>query len=112
MNRIGRLRHVVRIEHLVTTTDPQTGFRSNSWQTVLDNEPAAMEPISGREFFAAEARQSEVTTRCTLRWRPEITPRMRVVHEENIYAIRAVLPDDTNRRWLTLMLERGTTDGA
>ena len=37
---------------------------------------------------------------------------MRVVFDSQNYQIHAVLPDPTNRKWLTLMVERGVNDGA
>jgi hypothetical protein len=36
---------------------------------------------------------------------------MRVVFDGNNYQISAVLPDPSNRRWLTIMAERGVNDG-
>ena len=47
----------------------------------------------------------------TIRWRSGIEPTMRVVYDGNNYQITAVLPDPSNRRWLTLMCQRGVNSG-
>jgi SPP1 family predicted phage head-tail adaptor len=109
--RAGRLRHRVTIQRVEIEQDPDTGINSRQWVPVVIDEPAAVESLSGRELLAADARQSAVTLRALIRWREDVLPTMRLLHEGTVYAIRAVLPDDTHRHYLRLMLERGTTDG-
>ena len=67
--------------------------------------PAEVWPLSGREYIAAQAEQAGVTTRITIRYQAGIEPAMRVLHDGKAYNIRAVLPDPTLRRHLTLMCE-------
>jgi SPP1 family predicted phage head-tail adaptor len=43
---------------------------------------AGIEPLSGREFFAAKAVNAEVTTRIPIRWRPGIDRTMIVQYKE------------------------------
>ncbi len=111
-----RLRHRIDIQALTVTQDEDTGAQAEDWQTIRDSNepdliPAAIEPLSGREFIAAQAVQAGVNTRITLRWRAGLEPSMRVVHEGDLYNIRAILPDPTLRRHVNLMCERGVNNG-
>lgn len=81
----GRLRHRVRIESPVYTQNTTTGEQVESWQTFADNVPAAIEPLSAREFIAAQATQSEIVARIVIRHRDGLTADMRIVHSRNVY---------------------------
>lgn len=52
---------------------------------------ADLRDISGREFLAANAEQSEVTTRTVIRGRDGVEAEMRVLHGADVYRIAAVL---------------------
>lgn len=106
----GKLRHRITISHLVPTRD-ELGGVVEAWQPQVSNLPAEIVPLSGREFVAAQATQSGVTTRITIRYRTGIKASMRIEHGADIYNIRAVLPDPTLRRHLTLMCETGVNHG-
>lgn len=112
--RAGTLRHRVDIEAFGVTLDSD-GAQVEGWTSILDSDepllPAEIVPLSGREFIAAQAVQAGVTTRITIRWRPDVKPSMRVVHGADLYNIKAVLPDPTLRTHLTLMCETGVNDG-
>ena len=73
--------------------------------------PAEIYPMSGREFVAAQSIQAGVNTKITIRWMDGIKPSMRVLHGDQVYNIRAVLPDPTLRRHITLMCESGANNG-
>lgn len=108
------LRHRIDIQRKVIEIDSD-GIRREEWETIRQPDealiPAAIVPLSGREFVAAQAVQAGVTTRINVRVRPGIKPAMRIVHGDEIYNIRAVLPDPTLRRHLTIMAEMGVNDG-
>lgn len=110
-----RLRHRVDIQAYVTTQDSETGTVEEEWESILDSEDvliaAEIMPLSGREFVAAQTIQAGVTTRITVRWMTGIVPSMRVVHQGEVYNIKAVLPDGTLRRHITLMCDSGVNDG-
>ncbi len=108
--RAGTLRHRVDIESFETTLDDE-GALVEEWVSLLDSEPAEIVALSGREYIAAQAVQAGVTTRITIRWRAGVLPSMRVVHGSDIYNIKAVLPDPSLRRHLTLMCETGANEG-
>lgn len=105
-----RLRHRVDIEQTAETRDSDGGVVVR-WDALLEKEPAEIYPLSGREYIAAQAIQAGVTTRITINYHAGIVPKMRVVHGDDIYNIRAVLPDPSLRRHLTLMCESGVNDG-
>lgn len=107
----GRLRHRVTIEAQQHAQDPTTGEITVTWQPHLSSVPAEIVPLSGREFLSAQAGQAEITARATIRWVSGIEPTMRVVHEGRNFNIRAVLPDPTFRKHITLMLAEGVNDG-
>ena len=109
MSLAHRLRHRVTIEQLATTRD-ELGGVVESWGPVAI-VPAEVYPLSGREFVAAQATQAGVTTKITIRYQGGIEPAMRVTHDGMTYNIRAVLPDPTLRRHLTLMCETGVNNG-
>ena len=64
---------------------------------------ASVLPLQGREFIAAQAAQSEVTTRVVIRYRPGITPADRVVHDGRIYNIVSVIDVRSGNDELVLM---------
>lgn len=103
MSLAHRLRHRVTIERK-TTGEDAWGQPVETWETVAI-APAEVWPLSGREYIAAQAEQAGVTTRITIRYQAGIEPAMRITHDGKTYNIRAVLPDPTARRHLTLMCE-------
>ena len=106
-----KLRHRVTFQSRTPTQDATTGEVTYSWSSTVSDEPAEVVPLSGRELVASGATQAGVDTRMTVRWRSGIDEKMRVVFDGNNYQITAVLPDPTNRRWLTLMCQRGVNSG-
>lgn len=111
----GLLRHRVVIEEYVPITDTsgepiqdsQTGEITYVW-SVFAEVWAAIEPISAREFIAAQAQQSKVTTRITIRHRPGVTAGMRVLHLGKIFNIEGVLTDKVSGlEYLTLPCSEG-----
>lgn len=85
----GKLRHRVTIQEPVVA---RNGFNEaiTTWVTVA-TVWASVEPISGREFFAAEHVQSEITHRIRVRYRAGIAPTMRVVFNGRYLMIESVI---------------------
>lgn len=108
----GTLRHRVMFEELVTEHDSD-GATVETWMPVYPQPlSASIEPLSGRELIAAQAVQSEVTTRIQVRGRPGLKPAMRAVHRGTIFNILAVVPDpQSGTGWLTLMCASGVNQG-
>lgn len=107
----GRLRHRVSLQAKVATRDPDTGAPLVTWQE-LAKVWAAIEPLSAREFIAAQATRSEVTARIVIRYRGDVVATMRAVHGARIYNIAGVLADkDSGLEYLTLPVSEGTNTG-
>lgn len=106
-----RLRHRITLQQKTVTQDPLGTAITQAWSDWLAAEPAEVVPLSGREFIQAGGKHAAVTARITIRWRPGVDATMRVLFDGGIYNIEAVLPDPSGRRWLTLMVSEGASDG-
>ena len=62
-----------------------------------------MEPLTGREYLAAQAAVSEVTARIRMRFRPWMTAEDRVVHNGTTYGIESLVDVRSENRELVLM---------
>ena len=107
--RAGALRHRVQIQNYVEGVD-EIGQPFYGWETVA-TVWAAVEPLQGREFFAAQTAFSETTTRIRMRYRPGITTTMRILFEGAFYNVQSVIEPHTRRRELQLMCKSGVNDG-
>ena len=99
--RAGQLDQRVSVERL-EQGDDAAGQPLTTWSTLFTTW-AAVEPLTGREYIAASAFVSEVTTRIQLRYRPGLTPADRVTHEGRKYAIVSVIDYKSANRELVLM---------
>lgn len=81
------------------------------WVDFAAGVPASVIPLSGREFVSAGELQGEVQARVTIRWMDGVLDTMRILFDDDVYAIKAVLPDPTARRHITLMVSEGVGDG-
>lgn len=107
----GKLRHLVQIQRKVPGRNPETGGVIETWVKLVDVW-ARIEPLSVREFMAAQAQQSKVTARMTIRYRPDIDHTMRAVHRLKVYNIEGDLPDPVSgMEYLTLPVSEGVNDG-
>lgn len=110
--RAGDLRHRIQFQKLVSGMNPETHEPlPGEWVDVV-KVWAAIEPLSAREFIAAQAAQSEVVGRLVIRRRNDIKAQMRGVYRGQIYNIQGVLPDPkSGREYLTLPYSEGVNDG-
>lgn len=84
----GELRHVITIQEL---SDQQNEYgEEDEWVNVLKAR-AGIFPISGREFFAAETVNSEVSHKVIMRYVPGVRPDMRVKFGERVFNIISVI---------------------
>ena len=110
--RIGSLRHRVTLQNPVETRldSGEISVEWQDWQTVW----ASVEPIGGREFFAAAQLQAEIDARIRLRWIAGLTPRMRAKHVTlggspsliALYSVEAVVSLNERGREVHLMCKR------
>ena len=116
----GKLRHRVRLEENLEQVDsdggviqdPNTGEVARAW-TPVGTYWASIEPLSAKEFLAAQAVQSQVTTRISMRKPARIDAAMRLVHMVNgqpgaIYNPAGILPDkESGMEYITLPCASG-----
>ncbi|CEG26008.1 phage head closure protein [Bacillus sp. B-jedd] len=81
----GELRHIVTFQRKSEGQDSY-GEGSDDWVNVLKTR-VAIYPISGKEFFAAEKVNSEVTHKVNLRYIPGITSDMRMKLGERVFEL-------------------------
>ena len=98
----GKLDQRIVLQSLSGGVDPLGQPIPGEWADVA-TVWAAVEPLQGREFIAAQAAVSEVSARIRMRYRPGITPAMRVVHGADVYGIEAVIHVRSAKRELQLM---------
>lgn len=108
--RAGDLRHRITLQKRGETRGPD-GEVITGWVDFAASVPASVIPLSGREFVAAGEQQGEVQARVTIRWRDGVLDTMRMLFDGKVYAIKAVLPDPTARRHITLMVSGGVSNG-
>ena len=110
MSLAARLNKRVTIQALVEVQDSIGQPLPADWIDIITDGDgkcwAEVKDVSGKEFIAADAENSKVTTRITIRHRADVTAEMRVLHGENIYNVLAALGQAD--RTLLLMCERGT----
>ena len=97
----GKLDQRVTLEQLVTIGD-SWGGTVEAWAPLM-TVWAEVSPLVGREYLAAQAAQSEVTARVTMRYRRGITAQDRVIHDGTIYGIESLVDVRSGHRELVLM---------
>ena len=107
----SKLRHPVEIQKRTQVQDSTTGEITHTWAR-LKMVWASVEPLSAREFIAAQAGQSQITARIVIRYRDDVDATMRILFRGKIYNIHGVLPDaDSGLEYLTLPVSEGVNDG-
>jgi SPP1 family predicted phage head-tail adaptor len=72
---------------------------------------AYIEPLSGRELFAAQQVNAETTTRITIRYRTGLNQAMRIVFGDIVYNIHSMLDLEMRHAWLEIMAGSGLNNG-
>lgn len=100
----GKMRQRVTVRNLIETQSTITGELVQTWSTVLDGVWASVEPLQGREYFAASQFQSKVNTKVIMRYSTvNITPKMVVANGTHIYNIESVINPELGNREIQLM---------
>lgn len=87
--RAGQLRQRITIKELTTTTD-EYGQPLDTWTDVATTW-TAIEPLQGREYFAADQVNAEVSTRIRIRYRTGIDRTMKIVYGSAEFEILDVI---------------------
>lgn len=107
-----------RLRHRITIQQKQEEFTTYGegvgyvWTTYAADVPAEVLTGPGREFQAADAKQSETTARIALRWFPGLLPDMRILWDGRVFDIQSMETDATARREWRLRCVDGVKDGA
>lgn len=87
--RIGDMRHRVTFQQSIKTPDGYKGF-TVGWQDVV-TVWASVEPLTGREYFYSHQIKAEVTHRVKIRYRTDITTKMRIKHRNRVLGIESII---------------------
>jgi SPP1 family predicted phage head-tail adaptor len=102
----GQLRQQIKIVDLTNSQDSFGGVAIDS-ATPFATVWAKVDPLSGRELYAAQQKVSEVTHRITIRWMPGITAKQNVWFGDRQFQIQAVEnPEELNKILYLLCVER------
>jgi len=105
----GKLNQRVRIEQRVKGTDSR-GAVIYTYAPLI-TVWAEVNPLRGREFFAAAQMQGEITTRFRIRYRTGLDETMRLVWKGVYYEIKAPpIEVAGGREWIDLMCKAGPQD--
>lgn len=109
--RSGNLRQRVQIQNFTQAQDDY-GQPIETWSTAA-TVWAAVEPLRGSEFFAAQQVQSDTDVKIRIRYRDDITidTKSRVLHETHTYDVMNVLHVSERHRELHLMCKERHQDG-
>jgi len=105
----GRLNKRVWIQEPVWSAASASGEKTVSrWDNVAEVW-ASIEPLSGREYWAAAQAQSSVTHRVTIRYREGINQTMRVLFGTRELYIESIIDPREAHRFLELVCVEQTT---
>ena len=106
--KIGDLRDVVTIQTPGVGQD-DIGEPVAAWGAFVTVR-ACVRDLTGRELFAAQATQSQVTTKITIRFREDVLPSMRVTRGAEVYTVQNVMNTSGRRDWTELLCVRGVAN--
>lgn len=112
--RAGDLTRLITVQQRSTIAD-SFGQQLTSW-TDVKQIYAAIQPLSGRELFQAQAIQSEITHSITVRYDdifldPKIVATYRLNYKNRLFDITAANNFDEGDRVMTLLASEGLSDG-
>lgn len=104
--RAGKLRHRVTVERPQEAAGAY-GEAQVSWEPMA-TVWASVEPVSGREFFAAAQVQTDITHRVRMRYLAGVTPKHRIRFGERLLDVRLVRNiEERNAELELLCVEHG-----
>lgn len=98
---IGEMRHRITLQQPIETPDGHKGH-TVKWQD-LATLWASVEPLSGREYFYSHQIKAEITHRVKIRYRENITTKMRIKHRDRVLAIESILDLKERRQILEIL---------
>ena len=107
MMRAGKLRRQLEIQQAVESRDT-TGAVVTTWGTFATVH-GSVEPLRGREFWAAREMQAEVDTRIRIRYLEGVTPKMQVLDGSRKFLIYSVIDPESRHQEMQLMAREEVT---
>lgn len=101
--RIGRLRHRVRIEQPVRSEE-EGGAATITWQT-LATVWASLDAVRGTEAAFAHKPTARATYNATMRYRDDVDATMRIIAGNRTFEIISAADVDGRHQWLTCLCE-------
>lgn len=101
----GKYRNRITFQAFDGTTDQYGDVRTDddaNWEDVK-TVWACINPLSGKEFFAAEQSQSEVTHKISCRYAEGITTAMRITHKGRKFHIVSVIDWENRHKELLIL---------
>ena len=99
--RIGELRHRVTLQRKEITEDALKQ-QSEVW-TDIATVWARIEPLSGREYFAARQENADISVKIIIRYLPGITTDSRAVFDGRVFEALSVVNPEERCESLILM---------
>lgn len=93
MVRTGQMRHRVTVQQNTGTGTDSEGLPVVTWADVA-TVWAQVHDLAGREYFASQQVQTEVTTEITIRHRTGLNTKMRAKFGTRIFDIQSIIPDE------------------
>jgi len=89
---IGEMKHRISLQEAVLTPDGGGGF-STIWQDIaaVPDIYAAIVPLSGSEQLKYHQLEATVSHRITIRYRTDVSPAMRILHNDMAFQIISVI---------------------
>lgn len=108
----GKLRHRVNIE-VRATTRGNLGGQVQTWTAVATSVPARVEQLSGKELFAAQQINPQLSHKVSMRYYSGLDPKHRLLWEGRYLDILSIAnPDARREEHLLLCLERVDSDAS
>lgn len=104
------MRFRIKIEYRSTVQNSE-GLETTTWETLVDNLPASVIGLSGRELEAVSQQVSQYNARIMIYKRTDINESMRISFDNRIYDIIDIIPDPTNNIYMSIMSKTGFTNG-
>lgn len=107
----GQLRHRLEIQRMQSIVDTEGQVTGEDWQTV-GSAWGKVDPLSAKELLAAQAIQSEIVARVTMRYRTDIDHSCRLLHRGQVFNIAGIVADNASGlEWLTIPVSAGLNQG-
>jgi SPP1 family predicted phage head-tail adaptor len=101
--RIGEYRHRVTVQE-VSVTRHASGAEIETW-TTLCQPYMSFKPLTGKEYWAAQAENADVTHEGRMHYRSGISPKNQIVWGSRTFGIRAVMNVEERNMELLLLCE-------